>query len=406
MICALRYAWFLVFLVVAVMGKAEGSLIEIGKVNGTVYAADPGGARLYGVTPASGDRQLVYFDASRNHRVTVRGPLPGEIVNAWTTSIPGQVFVLVRMSGGTHNLHRSTNYGLTFTKVLSLGESGGKQTPHVRILHRGFAEVFVGASRRLIVGEYNVAKNRTPGGTNDQVRVLQSKDSGRTWQAAYTFNTNGIHSTRHIHAVRHDPVSQLIYFAFGDSGTEKGMIAWDGHAQWPSQSLAPRDFRGEPGFFASSDQLRFFVTDMLFPGDGFVYAAMEGAPSTSQQKEKGIWRHTLNLQSSVRVYPSASQGQHKGSGIRLGALMEGSSGGIVQLWADLGNPATFSGATHIENYNALYMSGENQYGPGVWDIAGKHPLNAPGESIPRGFVVLRGRTVYLSSPLAVHASMK
>ena len=242
MICALRYAWFLVFLVVAVMGKAEGSLIEIGRVNGTVYVADPGGARLYGVTPGVGERQLVYFDASRNHRVTVRGPLPGEIVNAWTTSIPGQVFVLVRMSGGTHYLHCSTNYGLTFTKVLSLGEAGGKQTPQVRILHRGFAEVFLGASRRLIVGEYNVAKNRTPGGTNDQVRVLQSKDSGRTWQAAYTFNTNGIHSTRHIHAVGQDPVSQLIYFAFGDSGTEKGMIAWDGSSQWPSQSLCSACF--------------------------------------------------------------------------------------------------------------------------------------------------------------------
>jgi hypothetical protein len=400
MLCILKAAWLLLSVTLS-MGKAEGALIEIGQVNGTVYAADPGGVRVYGVTPASGERQLVYFDASRNHRVTVRGRLPGEILNAWTTSIPGEVFVLVRMNGGTHNLHRSSNYGSTFTKVLSLGESGGTQTPHVRILHRGFAEVFVGASRRLIVGEYNVAKNRTPGGTSDQVRVLQSTDQGRTWQAVYTFNRQGIHSTRHIHAVRQDPISQLIYFAFGDSGTEKGMIAWDGRAPWPSQSLAPREFLGQPGFFASTDQRRFWVTDILFPGDGFVYAAMEGtilAPSTSNQREMGIWRHTRDLRSSVRVYPSASQGPHKGSGIRLGALMEGSSGGIVQLWADGGNPETYSGATHIENYNALYTSRENQYGPGAWRIAGKHPLNSAGESIPRGLTVVGVRSVYLSSP--------
>ena len=355
MFCSLKNVGALIVLFVALaMGSAKGAprLVEIGIVNGTVYAADAGGVRLYGVTPGSGDRRLVYFDASRNHRVTNGALLPGKIINAWTTSVSGEVFVLVRMSGEVFNLHRSTDYGVSFTKVLGLGESGGKQTPRVRILHRGFAEVFVGASRRLLVGEYNVAQTRAPAGANDQVRILQSTNSGRTWQTIYTFNIDGIHSTRHVHAVRQDPVSQLIYFAFGDSGTEKGIIAWDGRAAWPTESLAPRDFRGEPGFYASSDQLRFWVTDLLFPGDGFVHAAMEGtilSPSSSKQKEMGIWRYSFDLQSSVRVYPSASQGVYTGSGIRLGVIVEGPSGGPVQLWADAGNPATFSGGTGVTN---------------------------------------------------------
>jgi hypothetical protein len=405
MFCVLRSVCASMALaVVLTMGSAEGAprLVEIGRVNGTVYAADPGGVLVYGVTAASGDRRLVYFDASRNHRVTTGALLPGKIVNAWTTSVSGEVFALVRMNGETFNLHRSADYGLSFTQVLSLGESKGKQTPGVRILHRGFTEIVVGTSRRLIVGEYNVAKTRISGGANDQVRILQSKDRGRTWSTIYTFNTDGIHSIRHIHAVRQDPISQLIYFALGDSGTEKGIIAWDGRSAWPAESLAPRDFRGEPGFYASTDQLRFWVTDLLFPGDGFVYAGMEGtilSPSSSKQKEMGIWRHSFDLQSSARVYPSVNQGAHVGSGIRLGVILEGPSGGPVQLWADVGNPATFSGPTGLANYNVFYMSSERQFASGAWRIAGQHPLNVSGESIPNGFVVLGIRTAYFSSPL-------
>ena len=174
----------------------------------------------------------------------------------------------------------------------------------------------------LLIGEYNVNSNRTPGGTNDPVRILKSTD-GTTWSTLYTFN-QGTHHTRHIHAVQYDPRSGWVYFALGDSGSEKGIIGWDGLSPWPSTSMSPSEFTTIPGFYAATGEHRFWVTDLLFPDtDTFVYGGMEGGGPSYDEAEKGIWRYTADLSHSERVYPGPNQGLHAGSGQRWESWRDG-----------------------------------------------------------------------------------
>jgi hypothetical protein len=362
--------------------------VEVGSLNATTLAADA--QYIYGVSGTT----LI--------RLTVDTHVPStgfnfgsghSIWNAWTTSVAGEVFALIHVgSSGTFNVYRSTDYGASFSHVLALGATSAGQIENVRVLHRGFAEVFVGGSRMLLIGEYNVNKDRTPGATNDPVRLLKSTD-GTTWSTLYTFN-QGAHHTRHIHAVRYDPRSERIYFALGDGTRELGIIGWDGTSPWPSTSMSPNEFTTIPGFKAATGEFRFWVTDLLFPDtDSFVYAGMEGSGTSYDEAEKGIWRHTADLSHSERVYPGPTQGLHEGpSGQRLGVLAE-TANGLAQVWVDVGVLKATS-----NNFLTLYVSGEDNFVPGAWAAYLTYPTVPTSTYVVPSALFAVGRRVYLSAP--------
>jgi hypothetical protein len=358
--------------------------VEVGSLNATTYAADS--QYIYG---ASGTTLIRFTVDTHIPSIGFNFGSGHSIRNAWTTSVAGEVFALIGVgSSGTFDVYRSADYGASFANVLALGATSAGQIQAVWVLHRGFAEAFVGGSRTLLIGEYNVNRNRTPGGTNDPVRLLQSTD-GITWSTLYTFN-QGTRHTRHIHAVRYDPRSERIYFALGDGRSELGIIGWDGTSPWPSASMSPSEFTTISGFNAATGEWRVFVTDLLFPDtDSFVYGGMEG--SITDEAEQGIWRYTADLSHAERVYPGPNQGLHEGSGVRLGVLVE-TANGLAQVWTDVGILEATSG-----NFLTLYVSGEDNFVPGAWAAYLTYPT-VPTSTyvVPRALFAV-GRRVYLSA---------
>jgi hypothetical protein len=330
---------------------------------------------LYGRTATQGGQTLARLHVA-DHTEAARGYNfgPGHaFVSLWTTTQAGEVFALVRRNDDTHTIHRSTDYGVTFTRVLIFGDNGaGGQVSGVRLLHRGLAEVFLGGTRTLLAGEYNVHPNanRAPGSLEDRVRIMTSVN-GIHWTQLYAFNTDGLHHTRHIHMVAQDPVTRTIYFGLGDGGSELGIIGWDGLSPWPSSSLRPSAFKTRPGFSAATNRYRYWITDMLFPQrDGFVYTGMEGNFSPRKLEEEGLWRHSADLLTTERVYPGPGQ-SYRGTGIRLGVLARGPNGGEVQIWSDVG------GVPGAPNHIEFFISREETFEPGArskarpqYDISG------------------------------------
>ena len=362
------------------------NLVVVDALDAAILAADA--TYLYGSSGSS----ILRFGTQDHQPLTGYDFGEGKsIERVWTTSVEGEVFAVINESASeTADLYRSTDYGDTFTKVLVLGDDGfGGRIPEVTILHRGFYEAMIGSSRMLLVGEYNVNKERISGSTNDQARIMQSTD-GETWTPLYTFNTGGVHQTRHIHVITQDPISGWIYFALGDSRTESAILAWDGVVAWPEVKLAPSEFRGLAGFYASSSSSsipRVIVTDILFPPhDDFLYVCMDAYPSSIQ-------RYSRDLTLSEQVYPTVDQGEYNGSIIRLGVIATGPNGGAVQIWHDTGNAATAPDQYDTglppsdDNFVTFYVSSEDSFGPGAWDAVGRYNLTRPGKHVPQNFLV-------------------
>lgn len=70
----------------------------------------------------------------------------------------------------------------------------------------------------ILVGEYFLNRERTP------VRILYSKDGGRTWNVIHNFGPGEI---RHIHAIQQDPFTDKVWVCTGDKNNES-MVAWSG----------------------------------------------------------------------------------------------------------------------------------------------------------------------------------
>ena len=307
------------------------------------------------------------------------GSVSGTITHCWATSVTNELFCAVRRSGGIFSLHRSTNAGNTFTQVLDLGVS------EVSIQHRGFTEALLNGERTYLLGEYNVNSSRVNGGKNDSVTLWQSTN-GTTWTPLYIWNF-GVHNTRHIHAVTQDPETGRVYISLGDGSIERGIIGWDGNAAWPPNGTHLEQFKTRPGFVAITKQFRTMVTDMLFPGDGDMYAGQEQTIALGiHDAEKGIWRFSPNLRTTTRVLPFA------GSGIRLGVVTDSGR----QVWADAGNIRTPSGPG-IQ----LFVSNPDQYGTGQWTIQKAVVLSSAKKTVPAGLTTWNDK-VFLAIGQTTH----
>lgn len=183
--------------------------------------------------------------------------------------------------------------------VTKIGASGATHAADIGILGtRGFCVATISSARRLIFGEYNVNGSRSPGGTNDWVRLFHSSDDGDTWSVLSSWNTNGTtRNVRHIHAVIQDPSDGLIYVGFGDSAAESGIIQWDGAGTW-TDNVAPKDYSGT-GFRKVGGAGRHRCVDLIFTTDYVYCPADESNPGNNA--ERGIWRFPRDMSSYTRV---------------------------------------------------------------------------------------------------------
>ena len=363
---------------IRVEAQAGPELILEDEIPIAIFAADD--VYFYGFSDPPGRSQVARMtiedrDIEHLHDFGKR------ITDIWTTSRQCELYAVV---GQPSDLYRSTDCGNTFKQVLAIGDFPSGQVVDFRILHRGLAEVWINGSRRLLVGEYNVNKDRVSGGLYDQVRIFESTD-GERWSTLYTHNV-GAHHTRHIHVVAQDPRHEdgWIYFGYGDGTSEAAILAWDGAAPWPETSIPLAEFAEYSGFRVVSGRHRFVITDILFPetDPAHVYIAMElnSAPG-KDVNDKGVWRLSRDLSTHERVYFDASE---QGSGLRLGALTRRSTDGAeMQIWHDVGAiDSILSG----EEPNAItfYFSAAGSAGFRSWHTE-QLPLQSPGKHVPIGF---------------------
>lgn len=143
--------------------------------------------------------------------------------------------------------------------VLEIGEKSGTHIAGVNALHkRSLCVANIAGSTVLLFGEYNVNTSRTPGSTNDLVRVLKSTDMGETWTTLLEWNSNG--TTRqvdHVHGIVQDDQG-FIYILCGDTG-KAAIFRWDGVSAAPAANSDHAVFNRTPGWaviYGSTDQFR------------------------------------------------------------------------------------------------------------------------------------------------------
>ncbi len=150
--------------------------------------------------------------------------------------------------------------------IMNIGERSDYEQPdQIHVLHQSSLSVAtINGATVLFFGEYNVNKNRTPGGANDWVALWKSTDLGDSWSKVIEWNTNGQHQTSHIHGVRYNPYNQWIYILFGDKDIESGIVAWDGVSPVPPDNTALSQMGNYPGWKSITGSQDVRAGDIVF----------------------------------------------------------------------------------------------------------------------------------------------
>jgi hypothetical protein len=227
------------------------------------------------------------------------------ITDAWMTSSGRKFFLVETRATDQYALYRS-NFTSdadwaagTFTKILDFGDSSGSPISNVYCLHDGFVEVEVKGVKKIYIYEYNVhaASQRTLGGANDAVRILESTDDGATFTPVFTFNTSG-HQVKHGHCVAQNPRTKQIIFGGGDSGVAgtanagQSLICWDGVSPFPPNNTPPETFNSFNGFDSVANLPQHRTLSILFDDTGDFYTATD---ATSAGAAAGIWQWASDL---------------------------------------------------------------------------------------------------------------
>jgi hypothetical protein len=213
----------------------------------------------------------------------------------FATDVPGEVFYIYRetnANGGCNNLYRSVDYGMTSEKVLELGDNAGTQISNVWALQCGFVVTTIGGVRTYLIAEYNVNSSRTAGGTNDKVRLFKSTTGTLgSWTPIMTWNTAGSRIIIHVHAVKVDPYSGLIYILVGDTNPESAIIQWDPEVGTWVDNISHAALASRAGFKVIHGSQSCRAVDILFTEKYNHWAADTNSPGV----DSGIWRSNKDL---------------------------------------------------------------------------------------------------------------
>ena len=235
------------------------------------------------------------------------------IVDGWLTSSGRKFFLVETTATNQYALYRSDftsdvdwSAG-TFTKILDFGNYNGSPITEVYALHDGFVETEVNGVKKIYIYEYNVNQERTMGGANDPVRILESTDDGATFTPIFTFNTGGggsNHQMKHGHCVAQNPRTNQIIFGGGDSGAAgtafagQSLICWDGVSPFPPNNTPPEDFENFNGFNSKANVPETRTLSILFDDTGDFYTATD---ATSAGDAAGIWQWASDLSYSTQL---------------------------------------------------------------------------------------------------------
>ena len=258
----------------------------------------------YGVPPGT-QHQLLRYDyltAGSPIQVYQCAPdaLQGVITFAWAGgNLPaGHVFICVQnktVSPQTFQFYRSVNYGESFTQVLDFGVGAFA-------LDKGFAQFKRGGATIYSVLEYNVRENYTTrpfdGSANDIVRLWESSDLGATWAQITAWNV-GTHQVRHGHSIDVDPYSdsnnQTVYYGFGDSDAECGILRREAGAQFPAD-VSFSNLSNTTGFSACYGSQVNRTVGGIFTAEHYITATDQHTGGVTDDANLGIrlWKRDLS----------------------------------------------------------------------------------------------------------------
>lgn len=230
-------------------------------------------------------------------------------IRAFPTWTAGTILMDVQTNTGTnqtHDIYRSSDYGTTLdnsdSPVLALGDGNNGsdgQTKEITTLARNVAKVTLSGVNCILLGEYNVNSSRTNGGANDRVRIMKSIDDGLTWTQLGVFNTvSNKHDLRHSHGIFQDPYDKKVYFCFGDTNAECGILQWDGVTDWDNiNNKSLSEIGGNfTGFKAVHSAQRYRTCDLLFTQNKIIWGS-----DTNTTNEAGIWQMNKDMTGIERV---------------------------------------------------------------------------------------------------------
>ncbi len=315
-----------ILILASVLFAGEGwgatKLEVVDYVNAYIYCHD--GTNYYGVKSGLSGTKLVKGTSYDNMAevfdfANISANLAANL--AWCAN--GSVFVFTKDSDTSKAyLYKSVDGGVSFGSnsptfndnnyVLMFGDVDGSidnQISGVDILPRGF--LYDSHNGQMLVGEYNYNGSRTPGGANDQVRLMKSSDNGTTWTEAAHWNTDGsTQNVVHIHGVVQDPYTHDIYILFGEDSS--GLIRWDGVSSIDNNvnPEAYTDWAGD-GVYGVGNSGRHRYVDLLFTQE-YIF----GMSDTLAAGERGIWKIGKDLGSFVlmdnAIAPYASHAGYLG----------------------------------------------------------------------------------------------
>ena len=253
------------------------------------------GTYLYG-SSLSDSRDFVRLNPVTRSTTTVSNPFglssPRAIRSIMTTTVAGLLLCScgeTSQTAASMEVWRSTDYGATWAKVLTLGTGTGGTINGVWTLsNRNFCEGVNG----WYLGEYNVNSSRVDGSTNDAVTLWKSTDHGATWTADQVWNTGGAHQMRHIHALK--PVPGGILICTGDTDAESALILWDeqtviGNVAYTALTVPVRH-----------GKQRYRIVDADYFNDGYLYFMGDGSTAAIDAvSDMGWFRIPADLSADV-----------------------------------------------------------------------------------------------------------
>lgn len=164
----------------------------------------------------------------------------------------------------------------------------------------------------LVFGQYNTNGSRTPGGTNDQSHVWQSKRQGDvgTWECVLEMNTAGVNIVRHCHAVKQDPVTLKFWILYGDD-YNSGIYVWDGISQIDAnvRASAASAYLGWFGMDQFNNPTKNpyngVSTDVIFADDAVIIPIDNGTSNA----QRGVYACNRDLTNFRMVWDGAANGQ-------------------------------------------------------------------------------------------------
>jgi hypothetical protein len=284
-----------------------------------------------------------------------------QVIRLFTTDLAGEVFAVWKVTAtNAHALARSTDYGSTFTDVLTF------PAVNIYLLSRGLTVGYPNGVRTYAIAEYLAASGP------QAVRILTSTD-GINWTSQCSVTAGTASNIRHWHNIDWNPYNEHWYVCSGDTNAQSALIATQNLAL--ITDAAPSTWGAIVGLQVAQGAQRNRTVEFLFTEDHTFTCSdtLSGGPS-----ERGVWRWQHDL--SFGEHVDTGDGRYTDGVDERTTMWTGVKAEGHLLFCSYGQN-DIAGKRHLEIYGAEVGND----GPGQWREIARVYLRNGTTSDVRGF---------------------